>query len=456
MIPPTFAPASPCATSPTGLTLNIPISSLRKALNDDGIAPKMTDTASTMATSSSSDRNSSLAASRSCEAMLKLTENARSEPSVFKAPVALISAPLVYHLASMQEVKLFSEECDAVQHGLDFKQGLSLSVRMLLLNLECESSTPGRGGKSTRSRSVRDQNIAYGGVVFGCMLAHVVHFAREHCCVRTSEAMSHLRKCLTFPGQNLMSCTGSDTAHMLRGFASCTATRRQASLFSRSQQSQRIDTRYGHKRTVLSIPVAVFFIFSLAFQRATNVSSLGVSMQYFVDRCENMLKSWRLPYGPEMHRNALDAERRTLERGLLALRAARAMADKKQLCIYDAVQVQLSYLSMGMWPDGKTIDKSTQKELCDWILSDDFANSSTPKLQPRPPTICVTRPIPLSELHTMFQARLENDIENASTTDASSVTTSSHFSVSSVSSAQSHNSSDQLIALTSVYSSVNI
>jgi|SaaInlV_125m_DNA_1040241.scaffolds.fasta_scaffold02838_5 hypothetical protein len=411
------------------------VSSLRTVLNAEGTAPRMTEIASTMATSSSSDKNISLAASSNCDAMLKLTENARSEPREFNVPAALMVPPLPCHFASTDEIKLFSEEADSVQHGVDLLPGSLLSVRMLLLNLANESAT-GRGGKAKPVRSGRKMAQSYGGVVFGSMLCNAMQFARANCSMRTSEAMEHLRGCLLVPGQCLMSCTGVDTAHLLRGFASCTIIRRQSLLLRRSQPTQRIDTRYGKSNTVLSISVVIFFVFSLSFQRSKNIATISVTMQYFLEKCRRILEMWNLKYGSEVHRDALDAETRALKRGAIALRAAKLFATKEGLRAYEATQVQLSFLSKGMWPAGRKIDSSTQNDLCSWILTEDFARHSTPELHPRPNHISATCPIPLSELHTMTQPRDSTDHDCASTTGESSAG-SSFISGSSASSVES-------------------
>lgn len=359
-------------------------------------------------------------------------------------------APLSCHSASKEEIKLFSEEADSVQHGVDLVPGSLLSVRMLLLNLASESST-GRGGKAKTTRNSSKMACAYGGVVFGSMLGNAMQFARANCSMRTSEAMEHLRACLTVPGQCLMSCTGVDTPHLLRGFASCTIIRRQSLLLRRSQPVQRIDTRYGKSNTVLSISVVIFFVFSLSFQRSKNVATISVTMQYFLEKCRRILEMWNLKYGSEVHKDALDAETRALKRGAIALRAAKLFATKKGLRAYEATQVQLSFLAKGMWPAGMKIDSSTQNELCSWILTDDFAKHSTPELKPRPNDIHATCPIPLSELHMMTQPRDSTD-DDASTAGESS-TGSSFFSGSSVSSAES-TGCDQIAEILASYKKV--
>ena len=322
---------------------------------------------------------------------------------------------------------------------------------MLLLNLASQSST-GRGGKAKTARNSRNTAHSYGGVVFGSMLGNVMQFARANCSMRTSEAMEHLRSCLTAPGQCLMSCTGVDTAHLLRGFASCTIIRRQSLLLCRSHPVQRIDTRYGKSNTVLSISVVIFFVFSLSFQRSKNIAAISVTMQYFLEKCRRILEMWNLKYGSNIHKGALDAETRSLKRGAIALRAAKLFAAKKGLHAYEATQVQLSFLAKGMWPACTKIDSSTQNDLCSWILTDDFAKQSTPELKPRPNDICASFPIPLSELHMMTQPRDRSDNDDESTAGESS-TGSSFFSGSSASSAES-TGCDQIAGILASYQKV--
>lgn len=406
--------------------------SLRTALNPDGMAPSMMETASTTPTSSSSESDCSFAASSSCVAMLKLTENARSEPSELRAPAALMDgADLISHYATLADVQQFSGAGNSVMHGVDLQPGPTLSVRMLLLNLHAESSS-GRGGKCKSTRHNRKDPYVYGGVVFGCTLTNVVHFARTACCIPVSEAVVHLNECLVSPGLNVQSCTGSDVPHMLRGFARCAIMHRQALLFGRSEPKQKIDWKCSKGGTVVGICAAVFFAFSLSLRNQNNAATLSVCIHHFLERCRRILYSWKLSYAAEKHKDALDAERRALDRGAIALRVASQLASKEGMRAYDETQVQLAFLSKGMWPTGKTVDASTHDELCAWIQSADFERKAVPKLQPRPLNICTTWSISLSQLRDSSLPRCTGSSDIASTTETyssssfdSSVTSSS-------------------------------
>lgn len=379
-------------------------SSRRTALNDEGIAASTTESASTMAMSSSSERCDSFAASSSSVAMPKETENARSEPSEPSAPAVLMPPPPVpplQNVATSHDVRIFSNEGDTIPHLLAWQTGFCLSIRRLLLSPILETGTPGRGGKALkRVRVGSTHHHGYSGCVFGCLLGNLIQFAKGTSNLRTSEAILHLRKCLEPAGKDMLSCTGADAAHLHRGFACYNVIRGQLPLLSESQTSPRIDAKYGKKSVAIGIAAAIYYLFSVCQRVASNSNAVRMSTEYFVERCFKSLQNWRELHGncPACHSAAMEAEKRALRRGLLAIRVAKKMTRKEGIDDYKALQFELEFMRKAMWPQGKEVSSATQADLCEWIHTDEFTQSSTPETHERPRPVDCTLPIPLSQL----------------------------------------------------------
>lgn len=397
--------------------------SRRTALNDDGIAANTTESASTMAMSSSSERCASFAASSNSVAMPKDTEKARSEPSEPRAPAVLMPPPPVpcfQNVATSYEVRLFSNEGDAIPHLLAWHTGISLSIRRLLLSPILETRTPGRGGKALkRVRVGSTHHHNYAGCTFGCLLGNLIQFAKGTSDLRTSEAVVHLRKCLEPAGRDMLSCTGADAVHLHRGFACYNVIRGQLPLLSESQTSPRIDARYGKKSVAVGIAAAIYYLFSVCQRVASNSSAVRMSTEYFMERCCKSLQNWRQLHGncPACHNAAMEAEKRALRRGLLAIRVAKKMTREKGVDNYKGLQIELEFMRKAMWPHGKEVSSATQADLCEWIHTDDFIKTSVPETHERPRPMDCTLPIPLSQVFELPS----HDVGGATEDDLSSV-----------------------------------
>jgi hypothetical protein len=399
------------------------------ALNDDGIAARTTDSASTMAMSSSSESCASFAASRSSVAIPNDTENARSEPRDPRAPAVLIIPPTVppfQNVLSSHELRLFSNEGDTLPRVLACQTATCLSIRRLLIGHTSESTTPGKGGKAKgRVRFGSTHHHHYTGCIFGCLLGNVVEFAKCNGSIRTSDAMVHLRKCLEPCGSDAMSCSGSDAVHLQNGFACYNVIRGQLLLLRESKTSPRIDAKYGRKNVALGISTTIFFIFSLYQRMTSDATSLRMATDYFMDRCYRMLLNWRHLHGnsPSSHMTALEAEKRALRRGLIAIRVAKKVAFEKGLDNYNGLRVEIEFMRKGMWPYGRDVSESTQADLCAWIHTDDFINASMPETTQHPVPIDATLPIPLS-LCGDIQSQKRNMEDDSSVEGSMSMTSS--------------------------------
>lgn len=353
-------------------------SSLCTARKEEGIADSTTERAKTMPMSSSSERWASCAASSSSFAMPKDTEKARSEPRELSATAVLMPPPPpptgVGQSASTAEVRLISQESEVMRHLLAWQEGLALTIRHLLVCPILTTDTPGKGGKASRRRVGNSHVHSYSGCVFGCLLSHLVVFAKGNKRRGETAVMNGLRKFLEPASRALSSCNGIDADHLRCGFACCTVIRGQQLAISESKRSTRINSRHGRSAVAIGIGVALFFMFSIGSEDSSDAGALRVATAFWTDWCMRSLNKWRgcSTFMDPDHQAALDAERRALQRGLLAIRVAKKQAELLQLSAHSAVKLEIAFMAKAMWPANRTLDRVGHAQLCEWIHSDAF------------------------------------------------------------------------------------
>ena len=463
---PSFAPFPSLSDGALGSTFALPARylshSLRMAVNVDGTAERSTESASTMPINSSSDRCASWAASSSSFAMPNETENARSEPREPSAPVvAMLSRsqePLVrqscvsdarYSITS-SEVRAASREACVLDAVIAKQQGLTLVMRRLLISPAVDTKHSGRGGKALRERVGSTHKHTYAGDIYGCLLGSVLDFVRMPN-DRVSDIVRTLRNCLQPASKDLMTCEGDDTCHLLRGFASHHAIRGQLPYISEFKGSSRIDSRYGKKNVVLGISACVYCVFTVLSQCADNSTAISMVTSVWLHRCQNMLAHWSnsiKPYGP-FQSVELQAERRALERGKVAVLHARRYGKELGLNTYNSVRLELAYMRKAMWPAGRKIGYDEQEGLLSWIESDQFRRDVEVPNHPRP-RLNFTVNVSLSAIPMLDSQR--GDSDEGSACDSASSSGSSLLSMSSAASeAHDHES---IAALSSLFDSV--
>lgn len=424
-----------CAVSDSCLEPHDFKSCRRSALNDEGIAPRTTESARTMPISSSSDRWASLAASNSSVAIPNETENARSEPSDPRVPAVLMPATALLTsfqlVATSEEVNALSKEGVVVPHLLAWQEGPCLSIRKLLLGDIVATRSHGKCGKASRRVRVgRTHHHHYSSCVFGCLLRNLVYYAKQESNLRTSEASVHLCMCLQPAKEDILSCTGADSIHLHRGLACYSIIRGQLLLLPESKASLCTNARYGSKGAAIGIGASIYYLFSMFRRNASSTSALCMSTAYFVERCLRLLQSWENTCSDCLvcHKAALDAEKRALCRGLLAIKTAKGIILEKGIDDYRGLQIELAFMRKGMWPHGKEISGATQASLCEWIETSTFAEASMPNIAERPRPIDGMTNKRFSSLRELasHEGRNAMDDDDFSSVDGSGSITSSY------------------------------
>lgn len=402
-----FSFSDACAPDSFSVVRRRSASSLRNAENEDGSADRTTERARTMPMSSSSDRWASCAASSSSFAMPKDTEKARSEPSELSAPAVLMPPPRppvgACQTVRTEALKQISRECEVLRHLLAWQEGLTLTIRHLLVSPILTTDTPGRGGKSFRRKVVSGgHEHSYSSSVFGCMLSHLVGFAMGKKRRSVASTMHALRKTLEPATRALCSSRGVDAEYLKCGFACCTVIRGQVLAISGGQRAPRINTRLGKSSVAIGLGVALFFLFSISSELRSEAAALRVATDFWTEWCVRVLDKWKVSGScmAPAHQEALDAERRSLQRGLLAIRVAKKRAAFLQLSTHTAARLEVAFMSKAMWPANCAIDEAAHAQLCAWIRSEDFLEEAPP-VQLSLASVGPHSPTPLSALHEL-------------------------------------------------------
>ena len=343
-------------------------------LIDGGMALMMIDRASTTDMSSSSDRCASVAALSSSCAMAKETEKARSEPTAVRAPELDIYNDDVYN-ATSNDIRQASCESASVQPMLSWQDGRRLLIRRLLVGSIVNRRPTGGGIKKDRHKKRFD----YNAIVVGCVLQSALEFARGDG-RGSKKVISMLKECLDPASRALATCMGADAIQLRSGMASYRVIRAQLPLLHESNLAPRLDPRSNNiGSAAIGVSVCLFFIFSVILTDNLDCAAFRVGALVAAEAAQAGMERWVASCGtmPPQSREALDAERRALQRGVFAMRVAKRKSTEVGENDHDAAHREVYYMRKAMWPCGKRIDARSQSDLCEWIFSPEFVEDTS-------------------------------------------------------------------------------
>lgn len=342
-------------------------------LMEGGIAERMMDRASTTEISSSSDRCASVAALRSSCAMAKETEKARSEPTAVKAPALDIDGDV--YSATSSDIRHASCESASVQPLLAWQDGRRLLIRRLLVGSICKGRPTGGGIRKDRHK----RRFDYKAIVVGSVLQSALEFARGDG-RGSKKVLSMLKDCLGPASRALATCCGEDAIQLRSGLASHKVIRAQLPLLKESNLAPRLDSRSSHSGSAaIGVSACLFFIFSVILIDNLDCGAFRIGAIAAAEAAQAGLNKWVSRCGAlsEQSREALDAERRALQRGVFAMRVAKQKSVEVKENDHDAAHREVDYMRRAMWPCGKRIDARSQSDLCEWIFSPEFVEGTS-------------------------------------------------------------------------------
>lgn len=354
-------------------------SSRRIVENTDGALANKTLKSSTMPMSSSSDRCVSLAASSSSCAMLNETENARSEPSEFSVPAAVLMLGASEH---GEAVRAAAKEAAAVRTPIAlFDEKKHLILRRLIVGGAAprrgRHPVPGAGGPR---RGAGGEASTVVGVHFG----HLVDFLRCGGRFTSTDVVAKARGCVASAAASVATCGGVDAGHLLRGCSFSRVCRAQLSALAEAKVP-RLAQELGSGSVALGAACTMLATISVLAEVARAAPCLDCAAEVWFESCLQQLRLWRWLQAspPENAQQALAAQTRALQRGLLGLRVAQRQARRIDMDLREAtLRIFVPFVRNAMFPRGRTLDCRTHPELCEYIMSEEFVDDCA---MPPPP-----------------------------------------------------------------------
>ena len=307
-------------------------SSRRMAVIDEGSAASTTESVSTMPINSSSERLDSCAASSSSDAIEYETLKARSDPRDVNDAAVAIEKTQCDDSGTLRRMVV---EVRIMRALLAWQLTPSLPIRHFCVCSILESA-PGRGGKMKGERARASHT--YDGAVFGCMLPQLAHLQEGGDCSMAESIV--LCQCVETAGAALR-LEGAGVDHLIRGFASSNILKIQMKESGRySVCLQAVDCRWRHTVGVVCFQSGV----------AVGVRCAGTGGIYrkLVRGANGYTQLLGTPRRCSIHKDALDAERRSLRRGIFATRVTKKEAETLGLDAYNALRMELAFFARGM------------------------------------------------------------------------------------------------------------
>ena len=425
--------ASPDGFDGASLTSALPDNRLISRINisdDLGSAEKMTESAITIATNTSSDICASRAASSASVESANEMENAKSEP---KEPRASAIAKIAGADESYDEnfailpndILIAISESVTFHPKLFWQSGSTLMLRRLLL-----APRKIQRGRVVRKMIARRDATAQQcvGVVFGCSLANLMHYARgsKH---KVYRVMREIRRCLEPVSAQILRMSGKDRAVLSQGIASHRVVLQQQKKMREIARAPPIDSKMGHAGVVLGITAALLVVFTVLAADAADATfgqGLSSTISTMLFQVADALRAWRLPACSNITaaRVAIDAEMRAVQRAIAGVRRAGTLARQNNLDFFAQLKLELKLYALAAWPPGMIVEEETHDSVMEKLLTgalDLEALKADGDFFAPPPGV-----VPLSALPNLLNVK-----DGGSGSDLESVTASSVSSMSS-------------------------
>lgn len=346
-----------------------------------GSAVMTMERTSTEAMSSSSDICASCAASSSSRPIPKDTEKARSEPREPRAAAVSDMAPDADDDAELIRFEAIDAAVRETHHlpcrlawQAAVMGGATLVIRRLLVAPRGIKRGDQAGGpvRAVRGRMAHLSQHYSSGTVLGCTLGNLVQHSRgsKHSIAAVVKCM---RRVLAPGGRAAASCTGDDSAHLIRGMACHRVLKAQYSRMREMKRCDAISTRVAHPGVVLGLSAALLVAFEVMALDAEDAPGLGAQLQACLRDAHAALSAWRLPDVSDRHMLAAHrAEVRAIERARVGV--ARGQLVGHALSEVKAIRLQLDCYRRAVWPQGEDLSEDTHGLLLERIKSGELVD----------------------------------------------------------------------------------
>ena len=348
---------SPLAIASTRAVSTLAISS---AL---GSADKQIEENSTTPTSSASPSCASLAAASSSFATANEIANVKSPPSADSASVA---PPLSSSDADMSQFEGYevtdTELKQASSEGFELaregQRGPMRIRRLLFLRNDAGKRASGisKGRKATSARSRLP--ICFSSI-FGATLKTILDFSgiATEKKAETAEALHEMSHFLGPVGDAIGKIDGQDRPHLINGLATQQVSSKQRKLLVECADKTQKNSwfhRSGLKDVTMGVTAGVLVAHYVMAATGCDAAQVTSNLTQCVDVSRELLKRSNLSRfsSSSVHRAALAAEIRALERARASAKAAEAVAASTGLDRLTALHLQLSYMRNAAYPKG--------------------------------------------------------------------------------------------------------
>lgn len=239
--------------------------------------------------------------------------------------------------------------------------------RFLLLRKEDNSysrrgSVSGGIGKTRLAASGRSRHpVVCFASIFGTTLKNILDFSGV-ATDKKAETVAALHEMLHYlgpVGDAVGGVAGADQPHLVNGLATHKVSCKQSKLLPECSCSGAADKnswlrRTGLKNVTMGVTAAVLVAHYVMANTGSDAAEVTTNLGRCVGLARDLLDRWHISSTGKssMHRAALGAEIRALERARAAARAAEAVALVTGLDRMTTLHLQLSYMRTAAWPSG--------------------------------------------------------------------------------------------------------
>lgn len=246
------------------------------------------------------------------------------------------------------------------------QQGTMRIRRFLLLRKENSGyarhgSVSGGIGKTRLAASGRSQHSLCFASIFGTTLKNILDFSgvATNKKAETVAALHEMLQYLGPVGDAVGSVAGPDQPHLVNGLATHKVSCKQSKLLPECSCSGAADKnswlrRTGLKNVTMGVTAAVLVAHYVMANTGSDPAEVTTNLGRCIGLARDLLDRWHISsiVKSSIHRAALGAEIRALERARAAARAAEAVALVTGLDRMTTLHLQLSYMRTAAWPSG--------------------------------------------------------------------------------------------------------
>lgn len=238
-----------------------------------------------------------------------------------------------------------------------------MRLRRFLFSRNDPYSRPGSSKGISKKHSTASASPRYPicfASIFGATLKTILDFSGV-CTDKKSETVEALHDILQFlgpVGESIGCVAGEDQPHLINGLATHKVSHKQRKHLVECSSTEVGKhswlARSGLKDVTMGVTAAVLVAHYVMAATGSDAAEVTANLARCTTNARSLLRTWDLSRASSMsmHKAALGAELRALERAAAAAKAAEKVAAATGLDRMTALHLQLSYMRSAAWPAG--------------------------------------------------------------------------------------------------------